>query len=246
MRSHLLVKAAAAALLCLPLVAAADVTYSYTGNLFNDVYARVAWEDELEEDIAAASAALEAKLLQDKVTISFTTPIYLATGWSTFSSTGGYTGAMATALQGWAGANGGNPGISWSVNTSIFDGSGVIPLFGSSPNDLDFDSRIAVSVHVGSNHQIDAWELSMAPGYLLTDFGWRQALTSSSVSGDSVLFENAYHHYSEHQDAANADAGVWALSGSEVAAVPEPASSAMLLAGLVAVGLMHRRRKVVA
>jgi MYXO-CTERM domain-containing protein len=230
---------AAAALLFVPLAALADVTYSYTGNVFDHATAHVAWEDQPPEDVAANSAALRDKLLQDKVTISFTTPIYLAGGWSTFSSTGGYTGAMATALQDYAGANGGNPGLSWSVNTSIFTGNGTIPLFGSSPNDLNFDSRITMSVHVDSNLQIDAWQLTMAPGYALTEFGWRQALTSSSTSGDSVHFENAYRHYEEQQDAANASAGVWAVS-----AVPEASSAVLLLAGLAAIGMRRRRHGV--
>lgn len=241
MRSLVLARATAAVLLCLPSLAQADVTYSYTGKGFNAVHAEYQIDGESDESLAARASAAEAALRTKRVKISFVSPVYMPSGWSSFSSTGAYSGALGASLQSLADKGISDPGIRWKVQNNLFSGDGHISLaFDGASFDWANASRVKVSVHVGSNHQIDAWTLSMEPGYGMGALLWVQQLSSSNSSGDAVLFESGTGHYFEHQDAANASAGAWSIAGSPLLPVPEAGTSVMLLAGLAALAAWRR------
>jgi hypothetical protein len=244
MISHGLLKVAAtAAIWTVSLNAMADVTYSYTGKSFKEVHAQFDIDGDSAQELAAKAAAAEATLRTKRLKLSLVSPVYMPAGWSNFSSTGAYGGAVAAPLQSLADKGIADPGISWNVQTSLFSGNGHISLaFDGASFDWANASRVTVSVHVGAGHQIDAWTLSMEPGYGAGALLWVQQLSSSNTGGDSVLFENGSGHYFEHQDAASLTPGTWAVSGSPLLPVPEAPASAMLLAGLAGIGLLRWRR----
>jgi hypothetical protein len=80
----------------------------------------------------------------------------------------------------------------------------------------------------------------MAPGEA-GQFMWLRELSSSRSSGDALLTLDAGNHYYYSRQAANAAPGVWTLSGTPVAAVPEPVTGALWLAGLGMLGAWRRR-----
>jgi hypothetical protein len=242
-RRRLAAKAAAAMALCLPLAATADVTYSYTGNLFNSVDATIWFEGDSPETNAANTDAARAALLADNITIGFTSPVYLPTGWSDFSTVGAYSGALGASLQALASAGVNDPGITWNVQNSLFTGNGHISLVFDGPAfDWAYASRLTVSVHADANHQVDAWEISMEPGAVFGFFESAREFTSSSSGGDWLLSTDAGNHYYYYQSGANATPGVWSVSGSPLAVVPEPAGAAMLLAGMAGLAVLRRWR----
>lgn len=244
MHIHLLAKAAATVALCLPLMATADITYTYRGKAFNNVNTEILMDGDTPEQNAANTAAAAAALAIDRVRISFSSPVYLPDGWSNFSTVGAYSGALAASLQALADGGTADPGISWKVQTSLFSGDGHISLqFDGASFDWNNASRLNVSVHADSNHNIDAWEISMEPGYGVGAFSWARELSSSSSDGDRLLFENAGNHYYDHREAANASAGRWSVTDGPVSPTPEPAPAAMLLSGLGMLGLLQRRRR---
>jgi hypothetical protein len=71
---------------------------------------------------------------------------------------------------------------------------------------------------------------------------WSQELTSSSANGDAASSASSERSYVAMLDAANATPGSWEVSGTPLAVVPEPASYAMLLAGLAVLGRLRRQQ----
>jgi hypothetical protein len=226
--------------------ALADVTYSYTGNLFNQTSATVMWEGGLPDEWEAHSAGVATALRDDRVTISFSSPVYIPVGWSSFGSTyEGYQGALVAPLQALANSGVQSPGITWSVNSSVFNGDGHIALvFDPLTYNWNYASGISVAVHVGVDHQIDAWDLRMWPGLLVgpSQGSWSQELTSSNINGDVASSASIEHSLVAILNAANATPGTWEVSGTPLAVVPEPATYAMLLAGLAVLGTFRRRQ----
>lgn len=55
----------------------ADVTYNYTGNLFNQTSALLMWEGGLPDEWEISSAELAAALRDERITISFSSPVYI-------------------------------------------------------------------------------------------------------------------------------------------------------------------------
>jgi hypothetical protein len=228
--------------LAMPLAAMADVTYTYTGATFNDVNVQTWLDPEVPPEVALAqSAAAKAILLNDHIGITLTTPVYIPTGWSSITYTG-ITGELSGPLYGLQ-ADYPGAGVSWTLTNSAFGGSGHIQLDNIGAFDPWLDSRLTVSLHVGSGNVIDAWDISVLPGEAYGAPNWDIHVASSSTNGDSLLHEFGAAHYAQRREAATTDIGTWAVSGSPVAAVPEPASYALLLAGLALVaGAAQRKR----
>jgi hypothetical protein len=237
-----LLSGALAAAALLPQAAVADVTYTYAGATFDNVNVLTLLDAEVPPEVAVAqSAAARAVLLNDRIGITLTTPVYMPSGWTSIDSTGIY-GELAAPL---GPLQAGNPGagVTWSLTNSAFGGDGHIQL----DNLLSFDpwtqSRLTVSLHVGAGNAIDAWEISMLPGQMYGPPNWEILMTSSSANGDSLLYEFGAAHGYQRRVAATATIGGWTVSGSPVAAVPEPGLGAMLLAGLAAVAAAATQRK---
>lgn len=228
-----------------PLAALAQVTYSYTGAKYDQVSVSLYQWDEDPAVTDARAAAATAALRDQQLTFSFTAPVYLPAGWSTFNTTGGYTGALLnsmTAFEQQHGTN--NPGVSWNADSALWGDSGTVALhFDPASFDPDRDSTLSVSLHVGANNVIDAWEFSVQPGPLWYWTYYNQSLSGSSVNGDYTDLASSHPRCCwDVRQAATATAGSWAATGSQVLAVPEPATYAMLLAGLGWIGLTTRRR----
>jgi hypothetical protein len=236
----LMLSALAAAALAVPQAAIADVSYTYTGNIFNDVNVLTIHDPEVPPEIALAeSAAAKAILLSDHLGITLTTPVYIPVGWSNISYTG-ISGELYVPLYAQQPSNPG-AGVNWTLTNTAFAGGGHIDL--NNGIDTWLENRLSVSVHVSAGNVIDAWEITLLPGEVYGPPNWNMHASSSSVSGDSVLYEFGAAHYYQRREAANADVGTWAVTGSPVAAVPEPASYALLLAGLALVaGATQRKR----
>lgn len=243
-----LIATALAAAVCLPLSAMADVSYTYTGNLFNVSHARLEWDGQPPESVEEVSAAAAAALLTDRTSFTFSVPVYIPQGWSSFSSTTPISGALAASLMTLQAGGYADPGVTWSGSSSLVTDNGHVSL---QPPPIDPDPQppfyqppvISVSVHVGANNQIDVWEISLKPGFIPSNYFLGASLSSSSASGDKLDYTYFTSHYSDRQDASNGAAGTWTVSGSPVAPVPEPASYALMLAGLATVGTLARRRR---
>jgi hypothetical protein len=174
--------------------------------------------------------------------------VYIPQGWSSFSTTTPISGALTAPLMALKAAGYADPGVVWYGSSSLVADGGHISLLPSNdpPSPAHTPPTISVSVHVGTNHQIDAWEISMKAGYDNSFFLLNGKLSSSSTSGDKLSYAFFTHGYGIRQDASNSNAGAWAVSGSPVAPVapvPEPAGYALMLAGLTAIGTLARRRR---
>jgi hypothetical protein len=242
MAIKILLSALAASAFALPHAAMADVTYTYTGATFNDVNVQTWLDPEVPPEVALAqSAAAKAILLNDHIGITLTTPVYLPTGWSNISYTGivGELSGPLYALQ----ADYPGAGVSWTLTNTAFGGSGHILLDNLGSFDPWLESQLTVSLHVGTGNVIDAWEITVLPGLAYGAPNWDIHVASSSTGGDSLVHEFGAAHYAQRREAATTDIGAWAVSGSPVAVVPEPASYALLLAGLALVaGAAQRKR----
>jgi hypothetical protein len=240
MAMKLMLSALAAAALAAPPAAMADVSYTYTGKIFNDVNVLTIQDPEVPPEIALAeSAAAKVILLGDHLGVTLTTPVYIPAGWSNIS----YMGVSGELYGPLSAQQSGNPGagVTWSLTNTAFAGSGHIDLNNSI--DTWLENRLSVSVHVSAGNVIDAWEITLLPGEVYGPPNWDIRVASSSTGGDSLLYEFGAAHYYQRREAANADVGGWVVSGSPVAAVPEPASYALLLAGLALVaGAAQRKR----
>jgi hypothetical protein len=229
-----------------PLAALAQVTYSYTGAKYDQVSVSLyQWgEDHAVTDARAAAAA--AALRDQQLTFSFTAPVFLPAGWSTFSTTGGYTGALLnsmTAFEQQHGVN--NPAVTWSADSALWAESGNVALhFDPASFDPDWDSRLSVSLHADANNVIDAWQFSVQPGpAMYWTYYYSLGMTGSSADGDRSDLAGSYPRCCwDVRQAATTTAGSWTRTGSPVLAVPEPATCAMLLAGLGLIGLTRRRK----
>jgi hypothetical protein len=243
-----LIAAALAASACLPLSAMADVSYTYTGNLFTDSHALVAVDGQPPESIAETSAAAAAALLTDRTSFTFSVPVYIPQGWSSFSSTTPISGALAAPLMGLQTGGYADPGVTWNGGSSLVKDHGHVSLQPApilpDPESPDYQPPvISVSVHVGTNNQIDAWEISLTPGYIHYAVLLTASLSSSSTSGDKLFYDYIDRHFSNEQEASNGTAGAWTVSGSPVAPVPEPSGYALMLAGLATIGTLALRRR---
>ena len=238
----LMLSALAATALALPQAALADVTYAFTGATFTDVTVQTWLDAEVPPEVALAqSAAAKAILLDDHLGITLTTPVYIPTGWSNISYMGvtGELGAPLGALQ----ATNPGAGVDWTLTNTAFGGNGHIQLDNLWTFDPWLESRLSVSLHVSAGNVIDAWEITVLPGEAYGAPNWDIRVSSSSTDGDSLLHEFGASHYAQRREAATTEIGTWTVSGSPVAPVPEPASYALLVAGLALVaGAAQRKR----
>ncbi|MES2740832.1 MAG: PEP-CTERM sorting domain-containing protein [Pseudomonadota bacterium] len=232
--------------LIMPLAATADVTYTYTGSNFTDVSAMIIhypnWPTgEVYEDVAA-EAAVKESLLSRGLYLSLTTPVYLPAGWSTFSTAGGYSGALLTSMINLEQHHGmDNPGISWSANSGLWNDHGKVALH-NDPANVEWD--LSTSLHVNASGIIDAWEFSLlsSDAYAIANAINQTNMGGSSSNGDAIDWDaSAPRWLTDHRAASTAAIGSWASAGSPVLAVPEPATYAMLLAGLGLIGFTARR-----
>jgi hypothetical protein len=239
--------AALATAACLPLSAMADVSYTYTGQRFTAATAQVEWDGQPPESAAADSAAAAAALLADRTSFTFSVPVYMPQGWSSFSNTAPISGTLTAPLMELQAGGYTDPGVTWSGGSSLVTDNGHIsltpPAIPEPEPPFSVPPAISVSVHVGANNQIDEWEISMTPGYIPAAFFLDAGLSSSSANGDKLSYTYYDRHFSNRQQASTGNPGAWAVSGSPVAPVPEPSQHAMLLAGLALGGYAARRRR---
>lgn len=237
----MLTKLLAVCVLAWPCVALADVTYTYTGAKFDNVNVVTIQDPEVPPAVSeAASAAAKAVLLNDQIGLTLTTPIYLPQGWTALDPTGIY-GALAAPLYDHQAINPGS-GVSWTFTNSAMGGAGQIALDNVGSFDPWSDSALRVSVHVSAGNVIDAWEISFAPGEMYGPPNWDVGMSSSSSTGDTLLYEFGAAHFYQRREAATDTIGSWTISGSPVTAVPEAGAATMLLAGLGAMAALRRRR----
>lgn len=207
--------------------ALADVTYTYTGAKFDNVNVLTLYDAEVPpENALAESARVKAILLNDQLGLTLTTPTYIAAGWTTID----YTGISGTFVS----------GVDWKLSNSAFGGSGHIAQDNLPSYDPSLDPRLTVSLHVGANNSIDAWQFSMLPSDAYGPPTWHILMSSSSTAGDSLLYEFGANHGYQRQDAATTTIGAWSAIGSPV---PEPGPAGLMLAGLAAVGMILRQRR---
>jgi hypothetical protein len=222
--------------------ALADVTYTYTGAKFNDVTVLTINDPEVPPEIALGqSAAAKAILLNDQLGFTLKTPVYMPAGWTTIDYTGVY-GQLAAPLATLP-PLGYDASVSWTVTNTAWTSQGTVQLDNVFAYDPWLDSKLSLSVHVGAGNAIDAWTISIVPGEAWGPPTFDIAVGSSSITGDTLLYEFAANHGYQRKEAAVTTAGTWALSGSPITAVPEPGTAAMLLAGLALTGAMLRKQK---
>ena len=238
----LLLSTLAATALALPQAAMADVTYAFTGATFNNVTVQTWLDDDAPPGSEEAeSAAAKAILLTDHIGITLTTPVYIPAGWSIVSYVGviGEPGGPLAALQpSYPGA-----GVDWTLTNTAFNTGGHIVQDNIISFDPWLESRLTVSLHVSAGNVVDAWEITVLPSEAYGAPNWDIRVSSSSISGDTLLHEFGAAHFAQRKEAATTEIGVWTVSGSPVAPVPEPASYALLLAGLATIGTLARRRR---
>lgn len=219
-----------------PLAATARVSYTYTaGSNYTDASAVITtstpYDSTTWRDVGAEQA-----LLHERLTFSLDTPDYLPAGWSTLTG-GGYPNAMLSTLS--TQDHPTDPNAFWFAESGLFSGSGVV----NSGYDL---VTLSMSVHVGADHAIDAWEFAVS--YVPSD-DWQNyvqsGLIGSSVNGDLTYSSVSAKYYLKDYSAATSVIGTWEFSGSPDthAPVPEPATYAMLLAGLGMIGVTARRKQ---
>jgi hypothetical protein len=234
--------AGALAALCFSQAALAAVTYTYTGAKFTDVTVVTFLDPEVPPEWAIEqSAAAKAILLNDQLGITLTSPVYMPSGWTTIDSTGIY-GQLAAPLSTLP-AHGIDDGIHWTLSNTAFNTSGHVALDNLLVFDPWLDSNLSLSLHVGAGNTIDAWEISIVPGEAWGPPTFHISFGSSSITGDTLVHEFSANHGSQSKHAAVPTPGSWAVSGSPVAAVPEPGTAAMLLAGLAFTGAVLRKRR---
>lgn len=227
----------------LPLAASADVTYSYTGQNFA-VADAVLSSMEIEftpEQILAFESDLKAGLLASSLTMSITLPVYLPSGWSSFSNNAILPSPLLDSLNLLKNTQTlADPTVSFDAEASpqlgLFVGGGSVATDG--PRGFS-TSVFSVLVHADANHAIDAWNIEVRP-WVSGD----TILLQSAAGGDYLSFDSVRRAGAVHYVASNATAGDWAMSGTAVTAVPEPAGYGMLLGGLGLMGWASRRRRV--
>jgi hypothetical protein len=220
-----------------PISALAAITYTYTGSNFTTSSAD--WH--LPRDLPpgaeeAESARIAAELLTFHLTISVTLPVYLSTGWNTFTfseiSSPGLINSFTT-LQNTHTVD--NPTISLSMSDGRSSAFGSVGLQGP----VQFGDYFGASVLVDANHQIIEWNIG-ASGPITEN----TASFNSAGNGDSTgLFMLPAPRGWLNYSASNTTIGMWNVSGSEVSAVPDAPAYATLLAGLGAIGTLARRRR---
>ena len=232
--------AGALAALLLAQTASAQIIYTYTGAKFNNVNVQTILDPEVPpEQASLQSAAAKAILLNDQLVITLTSPVYLPSGWTTIDPTGIY-GQLAAPLSALPPPG---TGIGWTLINTAFSTNGQTLLDNVMAFDPSIHSRFSASLHVGASNVIDAWDITVLPSDAYSPPNWHIAVGSSSVSGDTLLYEFGASRYYQRREATVDTPGSWAVSGGPMAAVAEPDAITLLLGGLALTGVLSRKRR---
>jgi hypothetical protein len=126
------------------------------------------------------------------------------------------------------------------VKPGVFEDS-----FEFSLTDLSSLMATAVSNNLGQAFNINdglvqLYRVAPGPDFLVGSFNFNGTTGSTPNSFNALTVGDYYYRVS---GAATGNAGGWYSLSSTVAAVPEPHTAALMLAGLGALGLLVRRRR---